>query len=349
MPTKWDEGAPRIEGTMKRDDVQQPFSRNTLFRAAGLLVGLVLMAVLYVSRSKTPSDEVRLIIQAATLTAITVVAIIVVPWERLPGSLQATPPLVFLLVAVLAREATGGADSSYSQLVLLPIVWLGVYGSTAELLAGLFGVAVALTLPLVVPDATASEWRRTIFLIGSATVLGFALQIFFAQLRAHTGKLSQLAMTDDLTGVPNRRSWDIGLERALAESAHTHRPVCVAIIDVDRFKDYNDEFGHQAGDRFLKELTAKWRGQLRESDLMARLGGDEFALVLPSCAAESALTVVRRLCSGIREDRTCSAGVAAWDGRESRYQLVARADASLYEAKEAGRGRVLVAGLTDSA
>jgi diguanylate cyclase (GGDEF)-like protein len=80
---------------------------------------------------------------------------------------------------------------------------------------------------------------------------------------------------------------------------------------------------------------------------MARLGGDEFAVILPSCAPESALTVVRRLCIGIREGRSCSAGVASWDGHETPYELVARADASLYEAKEAGRGRVLVAGPTD--
>ena len=168
MPSTWTKGTgPRhartrtdgLQGTghMGQQDVQQPFNRNALFRTAGLMVGLAFMALLYISRPKASGFEVRLIIQAATLTAVTVIATVAVPWERLPGSLQATPPLVFLVVAFLAREATGGADSTYSQLVLLPIVWLGVYGSTSELSAGLLGVAVALGFPLLVPGSTVAE------------------------------------------------------------------------------------------------------------------------------------------------------------------------------------------------
>jgi diguanylate cyclase (GGDEF)-like protein len=328
---------------MDRRDVQQPFSRLALFRTAGLLVGLSLMALLFASRSRTSGFELKLIIQAATLTAVTVLATVFLPWERLPRSLQATPPLVFLVVAFLTREATGGTDSTYSQLVLLPVVWLGVYGSAAELAGGLLGVGAALVAPLLVPGSTAHAWRETLFLIASATVLGVVLHIFFSQIRTHTSRLSTLALTDHLTDVPNRRAWDEALEQSLAEATRTSRPVSVAVLDIDHFKLYNDRYGHQAGDVFLKEVAAKWRAQLRESDVLARLGGDEFGVILPSCPAEAGLTILRRLCSGIPADMTCSGGVAGWDGRETPFDLFGRADHALYQAKETGRGRIVAA------
>src|SRR5207245_603697 len=102
-----------------------------------------------------------------------------------------------------------------------------------------------------------------------------------------------------------------------------------------------------AGDRFLKEVAAKWRDQLRESDVVARLGGDEFAMLLTSCTLEAAQGIMGRLCSELPEAWTCSAGVGAWDGRESGSDLTARADAALYRAKDAGRNRIEVAERAD--
>jgi diguanylate cyclase (GGDEF)-like protein/PAS domain S-box-containing protein len=156
-------------------------------------------------------------------------------------------------------------------------------------------------------------------------------------------RLEAVARTDDLTGLANRRAWDEHLPRELARARRDERPLCVAMLDLDRFKEYNDERGHQAGDRLLKEVAATWREMLRPSDLLARYGGEEFGLVLPNCPLEQGLEVVERLRLCTTSEQTCSAGVAGWDGEEAPELLVSRADAALYEAKKAGRDCAIAA------
>ncbi len=103
------------------------------------------------------------------------------------------------------------------------------------------------------------------------------------------GRLERLALTDELTGVPNRRHWDEQLPRELGRSLRYDEPVCVAMLDLDRFKEYNDTYGHQAGDRLLKEVTAAWRTVVRPYDLLARYGGEEFSLTLMGCELNDAV------------------------------------------------------------
>ncbi len=83
------------------------------------------------------------------------------------------------------------------------------------------------------------------------------------------------------------------------------------MLDLDHFKDYNDTYGHPAGDRLLRETAAAWREELRAGDFVARLGGDEFALLLPNCNAANALEVVERLRQRIPSEQSCSAGIAS--------------------------------------
>jgi diguanylate cyclase (GGDEF)-like protein len=154
-------------------------------------------------------------------------------------------------------------------------------------------------------------------------------------------RLEELADTDELTGLPNRRSWNRELSLALSTADRRRTPLCVALIDVDFFKEVNDERGHQAGDRLLKAAAAAWRSTLRPADILARPGGDEFTLLLPDCDLGRARTVLERLRAATPAGRTCSIGVAMWDRRESGERLYARADDALYAAKEAGRDRVV--------
>jgi diguanylate cyclase (GGDEF)-like protein len=146
-------------------------------------------------------------------------------------------------------------------------------------------------------------------------------------------RMTNMASTDTLTGLPNRRVWDFGLAQALAGE----QPVAVAILDFDHFKEYNDSRGHPAGDRLLKETAAAWREELRSGDILARIGGEEFALLLPNCNATYAVTVVERLRTRVIGEQTCSAGVAIREPGESSEALMRRADEALYEAKTMGR------------
>jgi diguanylate cyclase (GGDEF)-like protein len=135
---------------------------------------------------------------------------------------------------------------------------------------------------------------------------------------------------------------DETIRRAVGYATRTHRRLCVAIIDLDHFKTFNDRDGHQAGDRLLKSAASAWRTALRGSDTLARYGGEEFAVALPGCTAPEAQTVLERLRQLTPDGQTCSVGLAEWEPGESEAELVERADAALYEAKRAGRDVLVV-------
>jgi diguanylate cyclase (GGDEF)-like protein len=143
------------------------------------------------------------------------------------------------------------------------------------------------------------------------------------------------AQTDPLTGLPNRRAWDVQVKRALGEPGE----LAIAMLDLDHFKRFNDTYGHPAGDRLLKSTAAAWRDQLRTGDLLARLGGEEFGLLLRDCDIETATEVADRLRSHVSDGWTCSAGIAMARTGESADVVIARADEALYEAKSRGRDR----------
>jgi diguanylate cyclase (GGDEF)-like protein len=114
--------------------------------------------------------------------------------------------------------------------------------------------------------------------------------------------------------------------------------VCVALLDLDHFKAYNDEHGHPAGDRLLEAASAAWESRLRKTDLLARYGGEEFAVLLPECQLDNAMEIAERLRTA-QPEGTCSIGVADWDGRQGEDELIARADRALYAAKAGGRNQ----------
>ncbi|MDQ3752302.1 MAG: GGDEF domain-containing protein [Actinomycetota bacterium] len=209
---------------------------------------------------------------------------------------------------------------------------------------------------LVPPAILVSEGLRSgplVFFVaaaGTATLSLLALARMWglvAQVQRQARRLDELARTDGLTGMPNRRVWEIELPRELARAAREAKPVCVALTDLDHFKAYNDQHGHPTGDRLLREAVTAWSTQLRESDVLARYGGEEFAIVLPDCALEEAAVIVDRLRAATPEAQTCSAGIVLWDGAEPAEQLVRRADAALYRAKAEGRNRTVVAAECD--
>ncbi len=156
-------------------------------------------------------------------------------------------------------------------------------------------------------------------------------------------QLQETARTDDLTGLPNRRAWEEELPRELSRANRDGRPVCVAMLDLDRFKRFNDHRGHQAGDRLLKQAAAAWTSQMRASDMLARYGGEEFSLLLPGCSLDDATALVQRLRTAMPDGETVSAGIACWDETEGPEELVGRADTALYAAKRTGRNRLVTA------
>jgi diguanylate cyclase (GGDEF)-like protein len=293
---------------------------------------------------------------AIVLSLVVLAAALLVPWERLPRDAQLVPALAYVGAIVLLRDSVGGAASGVGLLVLSPVVWFALYGTRRQLFVVIGAISLAYVVPILAigaPKYPSTGWRGPVLIVALSTVIGTTVQRLVSRvarqsdaLRARdherTMLLSQvqtLAATDELTGLPNRRTWNERVERTLAATGAAG--CCVALLDLDRFKALNDDHGHEAGDRALRESADAWLAELRPQDTLARLGGDEFAVLLPECDVQSARRVVERLRSATRPGVTASAGVAEWDRHESPAELLARADAMLYHAKVGGRDRTV--------
>lgn len=163
----------------------------------------------------------------------------------------------------------------------------------------------------------------------------------------------RLMTVDDLTQAFNRQYFQESLKREISRVVRYRRDLSLAMLDIDQFKMINDTFGHLAGDAILKAFVALVSRNIRQSDLLARYGGDEFAIILPEAGPEAALQFCEKLLAvvaahdfqfqGQAIEVTTSIGLHSYthtDGDKTVRQVVAAADARLYEAKKAGRNRI---------
>jgi diguanylate cyclase (GGDEF)-like protein len=192
---------------------------------------------------------------------------------------------------------------------------------------------------------------RTLYLRLQAKQLQLQIDDHTRDLRAANQRLDELAGTDGLTGVYNRRRFLelAGAERDLAAG----RPICMALFDLDHFKQVNDTYGHLAGDAVIRTAVKVIRQHSRQGDLVGRYGGEEFVLCLPGTEATDAMATGARICQMLQSTSvmhdgrniavTISIGIAQLRDGESIEQWLARADKALYQAKDNGRNQCVLA------
>jgi diguanylate cyclase (GGDEF)-like protein len=197
--------------------------------------------------------------------------------------------------------------------------------------------------------------RKTLYvnLAISLAVTIIVVLLIHAALARYQSRIEDMASTDKLTGLLNRHAFTILIDRLFADYRREQRPMSVLLADIDHFKAINDRHGHLAGDVVLQEISHRLRDGLRGSDLAVRWGGEEFLILLRGCELPEAERIAENLRRSIEataitvgERRICatiSIGVAQYDGIESDAQLIDRADAGLYQAKNGGRNRVALA------
>src|SRR5450830_590029 len=433
----------------------RPLSEPGALRRGAPFVAVALVAVMLELATVTSTASRLVLVAAAASMCVVPVAAVSVPWARLPAWCEAVLPLGFFVVVALMRQARGGAAAGYTPLVMLPVIWLAMYGSRRQLGIAVAAMTATLVGPMILigpPLYPASAWTMTAVSVAIGLFAGPSIQMLVEQSRQRTADvaalgaitrsltagsdprselcaaaslvtgarlavivernadgdyvgtagtpgldLSQLriparaetsptaeawrtgnriyvadvtrdprisprladltgavavlfepvtrdgrrtavlvvvfsksrtrlpehalymvelvaaeiaaaldrdelvarmaaqARTDPLTGAANRRSWDEELDRELAHAGRTGEPLTVALIDMDRFKAYNDTHGHTAGDELLRDLVTALRGELRTGDAVARWGGEEFAIAMPACDLDQGRDIAARL------------------------------------------------------
>ena len=198
-------------------------------------------------------------------------------------------------------------------------------------------------LPLTAPDGAS---RYVCMLIEDAT----DAYVYQLQLQQSMQQLEHANRIDGLTGVYNRRYWQQQLGHEVSRAARYEHPLALLLFDLDKFKQLNDDYGHQGGDAVLVELSGIIAGLLRDSDLLGRYGGEEFGVVLPETDLAGAMLVAQRICKAVAEHQlifngqtirvTVSIG-ASWYNGQTPDELIQQADMALYNAKRQGRNRAV--------
>ncbi len=254
--------------------------------------------------------------------------------------------LLVLLIGI--ADYMAGPDISLLIFFMLPI-FLAVWfvgkraGGLVLILSGASWTAIALMSSHPYSNAAIPYWNIV-------TRLGFLL--IFGNILTSLKKVleheQELARTDYLTGVANRRYFYELAEMELKRARRHGRPFSMTYMDIDDFKEVNDRFGHSVGDTLLRTITETIKSDVRGIDTVTRLGGDEFAILMPETASESARVVVDRiqasLLSIVRQNNwpvTFSIGVATWTTPPRTVdEMVKRADTLMYEVKSSGKNHI---------
>jgi diguanylate cyclase (GGDEF)-like protein len=266
---------------------------------------------------------------------------------------QGATGLVFAYLIVVALLRVAGGTSGIAPVALFCVFWIGLCGTRRQLWCMLAAITVLFVLPLIIggpADHPPGSRRAALLFIAVSGLIGARGQALVARVREQhrereglLDQLHDLAHTDPLTGLPNRRAWELELKRAPAHASRNDESVSLAVLDIHNFKEVNDRRGHAEGESLPSETAHGWSEVLRAEDVLARIGGDEFALLMPACTERDAAAVIGRIRTGTPVPYSCSVGLAAWDGTETGEQLLQRADAALYDAKRNGRGRISAA------
>jgi len=257
--------------------------------------------------------------------------------QQISDSAQAVRSILLILTAVIERTEQAASESSLAL----------------KKLRESFDRA---GLPAEVAAATSLLTEQIDRMISNNVSLKVKLassQEMLASQQRQIEMLRTAVLVDGMTRLANRSYFDDKLAEMIRLRQRYEEPFFLILLDVDNFKGINDSYGHQAGDRILKEVASRTRSALRESDFLARFGGDEFALILIKSTPQAATEVAKKLCNRIRDSRflvdavelkvTLSIGIAEAVASDTSESLLARADAALYRVKESGRNGVVFA------
>ncbi|PKM18808.1 MAG: GGDEF domain-containing protein [Gammaproteobacteria bacterium HGW-Gammaproteobacteria-15] len=235
-------------------------------------------------------------------------------------------------------------------------VWHGYYyiHGIIKSMTGIISLLTAILLWYLLPQAISLPGRRAmeakiVALMRAEHELAASNQRLEAEVKKRTAQLEKMATTDELTELLNRREIMRLLELEVARADRQGTALSIMMLDLDHFKAINDSYGHQAGDRALKNAAENFKQQLRKTDFIGRIGGEEFLVILPDTDISSAYRLANRIRQALEQQTTdnsaipsCTAsiGVTQYIAPDDLHSLIQRADETLYQAKSNGRNCV---------
>lgn len=364
--------------------------RDALFlKALGAYAGAAIASAMLYEETKLRLDEEKFLYQIAQSAASTIDTdtIMAQCTTHTVNALNADMGIGFLLGSngrILSAKATVGIDCTITD------VELAAYPKLAELTSTFKPAATTIDVfPLLSQSCDKNTIKHLLILplsvdhrLLGVIILGWrgfvapdrlerlpfaalmAQQIALGLEKANLyNQVKAMALADGLTGLANRRNFDLFLKAELRRSFTLKRPLSLIMFDLDKFKHYNDTYGHLTGDKLLAQIGEILRHNVRSIDLPARYGGEEFSIILPECTNAEALAIAEKLRQIVEETHfpdnlgaftariTASLGVATYDpaitsgGVPDMEDLIAWADKALYQAKQQGRNRVFNAPL----
>jgi len=255
--------------------------------------------------------------------------------------------LLLLIVSMLMAHQIRAQEVTFLILSLsLPAMWLVYTESVWRSFSGLAVISLAIVLLMASLDlaAFAVVYQFTIAMISVSMLYGTAVPV----LQSTNQQLLHSLQTDPLTGLLSRQGFFEQAEILLGWAKQHKGNVCLAVIDLDHFKQVNDVLGHQVGDKVLQQVCQTLNNQIRQQDLLGRFGGDELLLLLPDTTENEAMQLCERLRESVEQLRiqvfqrhvTVTFGVCTQQPEEGFSQLFLRADKTLLKAKQLGRNRV---------
>jgi diguanylate cyclase (GGDEF)-like protein len=352
-------------------------TRALLLDTGVLTVGLAtpLFALRVLPQAGPLTDRVSVVGYATvSLLSLVVCARFVMAW-RLSGA----PWLVYVAGAALANGvacllAADAPASPGTHLSACRGLWVLAYGlgfaaissaaaarhdrtSPFQLERPSPGWVAVLVLSMAMPGVTlavAQSLGRTVSLpaiaagsVALAVLVSARMATLVAHLHGQSVRLSEVAVRDELTGIPNRRGWNHALAQACRLAEWDGRPFSLAVLDLDHFKAYNDAHGHQAGDVLLTATAHTWRQLLPADAVLARYGGEEFTLLLFDADLSTATHTLHAMRTAMTSAQTFSAGLTRWRPGIPAELLFAEADQALYHAKHLGRDQMVTAAPRD--
>lgn len=312
--------------------------------------GVLLLLTLLLAGSPEREDGPLLAVAAAALAFAGALA---AGYDRLPVWLLTVSPsvgsvLAGLVICFAGPEAAAPYAMYFAWAMIASACFLSrtvtaIHGLVA---VGVYALAIEIAGQSMTPTGLALAMTA-----GTAAVATVVLAGIAADTRDLVARLGDAARTDPLTELDNRRALRDQFGRELDRAGRTGRPLSLIVLDLDRFKRYNDAFGHLAGDDALKRLAKILDEVTRSIEIVARIGGEEFAIVAPETDEAGAVVLAERIRIAVQSEfaastapLTVSCGVAVrLPGGRSEVDLFAAADSALYAAKDAGRNRVEVA------